>query len=107
MSTAAQIVLCNCPDNQTAEGLARALVEQQLAACVNVLPGIRSFYRWEGKVEQAEEVALIIKTTATNYPAVEQFIQQQHPYDVPEIITCSVTAGLPAYLEWLEEACKL
>lgn len=106
MPATAQIVFCNCPDDQVAQQLAAGLVQQGLAACVNILPGVRSVYRWEGRVEQAEEVSLLIKTTDTNYPAVEQFIQQQHPYEVPEIIACSVTAGLPAYTEWLEEACR-
>lgn len=106
MSDTALIVLCTCPDQDTAQRLAAGLVELRLAACVNVLPGIRSFYRWEGRLEQAEEVQLILKTRQDRYPAVEQFIQQQHPYEVPEIIACSVTAGLPAYLKWLEDACE-
>lgn len=106
MSANALILLCTCPDDQTAERLAGGLVAERLAACVNVLPGVRSFYRWEGKVEQSTEAQLIIKTTTASYPAVEQFIQQQHPYEVPELIACSVTAGLPAYLKWLEDACK-
>lgn len=106
MSDTALIVLCTCPDGQTAERLASALVEQQLAACVNVLPGIRSFYRWEGRLEQADEIQLIIKTMRSAWPRVEQFIQQQHPYEVPEILAIPVTAGLPAYLKWLEDACE-
>jgi periplasmic divalent cation tolerance protein len=106
MPATAQIVLCTCPDDTTASRLADGLVSERLAACVNVLPGIRSVYLWEGKIEKAGEVQLIIKTNRAKYPAVEQFIQQQHPYEVPEIIACSVTAGLPAYLKWLEDACK-
>lgn len=106
MSAPAQIVLCTCPEQETAQRLATGLVERQLAACVNVLPGVRSFYRWEGRLEQADEVQLLIKTSNNNYPAVEQFIRQQHPYEVPEIIAIPVTAGLPAYLKWLEDACE-
>lgn len=105
MSDPARIVLCTCPDTACAERLARGLVEQRLAACVNILPAIRSFYRWQGKVEQAEELQLLIKTTTATWPRVEQFIQQQHPYEVPEILAVDVGAGSPAYLEWLEDAC--
>ena len=105
MSDPARIVLCTCPDAAGAERLAKELVEQRLAACVNILPAIRSFYRWQGEVEQAEELQLVIKTTADAWPRVEQFIQQQHPYEVPEILALDVAAGSPAYLEWREDAC--
>jgi periplasmic divalent cation tolerance protein len=106
MSTTALIVLCTCPDQQTAEHLASALVERQLAACVNILPGIRSFYRWEGRLQQDDEIQLVIKASQKTWPRLEQFIQQQHPYEVPEILAIPVTAGLPDYLKWLEDACE-
>ena len=105
MSDNARLVLCTCPDTETAERIASGLLEQRLAACVNILPAVRSLYRWEGKLEQAEEVQLFIKTTAPALSDLEQFIQQKHPYKVPEIIAIPVVAGLPAYLKWLEDAC--
>ena len=105
MSATALIALCTCPDTTSAERLAIELVEQGLAACVNVLPGVRSVYRWQGQVEQADEVQLIIKTCDTSWSKLEQFIQQEHPYEVPELIAVPISAGLPAYLTWLESAC--
>jgi periplasmic divalent cation tolerance protein len=105
MSDNARLVLCTCPDTETAERIASGLLEQRLAACVNILPAVRSLYRWEGQLEQAEELQLFIKTTAPALSDLEQFIQQKHPYKVPEIIAIPVVAGLPAYLKWLEDAC--
>lgn len=105
MSNSALLALCTCPDQACAEQLAVELVECGLAACVNVLPGIRSIYRWQGQVEQAEEVQLIIKTSSSTWTRVEQFIQHKHPYEVPELIAVPISAGLPAYLTWLESAC--
>lgn len=95
------LVLTNLPDVANAEKLAHALIESRAAACVNVLAPCRSIYRWEGVVETAEEIPLLIKTTAANYPLVEDIIRAQHPYDVPELIATPITNGLPAYLEWL------
>lgn len=95
------LVLCNCPDSAHAETMAHALVEAGVAACVNVLAPCQSVYRWEGKIEQAAEIPLLIKTTAAAYPALEAAIAAHHPYDVPEIIALPITAGLPAYLSWL------
>lgn len=98
----ALVVLTNVPDRATAERLARTLVEQQLAACVNVLAPCRSFYRWEGAVQQDEEVPLLIKTTRTRYPALEAAIRGGHPAELPEIIAVPVECGLAAYLEWVD-----
>lgn len=97
----ALIVLTNCPDEPTANALALAVVEARLAACVNVLPRMQSIYRWQGNVESASEIPLLIKSTAKNYPALEKCIAELHPYDVPEIIALPITHGLPAYLNWL------
>lgn len=95
------LCLCTCPDAATADQLATQLVTARLSACVNVLPGVRSVYRWEDKVERAEEVMLLIKTTGQAYPQLLQHIVQLHPYTTPEVIALPVEGGLPAYLDWV------
>ena len=95
------IVITNCPDEETANHIALAVVEARLAACVNILPRVQSIYRWQGAVESAVEVPLLIKTNAATYPALEAAIRERHPYEVPEIIALPISAGLPAYLNWL------
>jgi periplasmic divalent cation tolerance protein len=95
------LILTNVPDAASAEKLAHALIESRAAACVNVLAACRSIYRWQGAVETADEIPLLIKTTAANYPMVEAIVRAQHPYDVPELIATPITHGLPAYLDWL------
>jgi periplasmic divalent cation tolerance protein len=100
--TEALLVLTNCPDEQAADRIALALVEQRLAACVNRLAPVQSVYRWRGNVERATEVPLLVKTTRERYGDVEQAIRHLHPYDVPEIIALPITAGYAAYLRWIE-----
>jgi periplasmic divalent cation tolerance protein len=95
------LVLTNLPDRATAETLAAALVEFRLAACVNILQPCSSLYRWQGAVEKADEVPLLIKTTEARYAALEEAIRARHPYATPEIIAVPVTRGLPAYLAWV------
>ena len=95
-------VLTNLPDSDSAFNLARELVKLRLAACANVLSPATSFYRWEGREEQAVEYPVLIKSTRERYPALEQAIRARHPYELPEIIAWSVDAGLPAYLDWVE-----
>jgi periplasmic divalent cation tolerance protein len=97
------LVMTNVPDQQSALALAEKLVNLRVAACVNCLPGVKSVYRWQEKTEQATEVALLIKTTRDRYADLESAIQQEHPYDVPEIIALPVEVGLPAYLAWVRE----
>jgi periplasmic divalent cation tolerance protein len=97
------IVLTNCPDTGVADRIARTLVEQHLAACVNRLAAVDSIFRWQGVVERAVEVPLLIKTTRERYSEVEAAIRALHPYDVPEIIAWPITDGLPAYLRWVVE----
>ena len=94
-------MFCTCPDDRTARDLAAALVERRLAACVNVLPGIRSIYRWQGEVQEEGEALLVVKTGRAAYPALESWLAEAHPYDVPEIIALPVEQGLPAYLDWV------
>jgi periplasmic divalent cation tolerance protein len=97
------LVLTNCPDATVAERIARALVENRLAACVNQLPPVTSTYRWQGAVETAEEFTLLIKCTRDRYPAVEEAIRQLHPYQVPEIVALAMVAGFGPYLRWIDE----
>lgn len=95
------LVLTNLPDAYSAHALAGALVEARLAACVNILAPSRSVYRWQGKLENAEEVPVLIKTTAARYAELEAAIRARHPYELPEIIAVPIDRGLPAYLEWV------
>lgn len=98
-----QLVLTTCPDVPTAESIARALVEERLAACVNVLPPMRSFYRWRGQTESAEEQLLIVKIRARDYSTVEQRIAALHPYELPEVVAIPIASGLAGYLAWIED----
>ncbi|MBF0255317.1 MAG: divalent-cation tolerance protein CutA [Gammaproteobacteria bacterium] len=95
--------LCTCPDLTTAQSLARQLVERGLAACVNILPGVSSVYAWQGQVEQAEEVLLLIKTASERVETMQQALAQLHPYEVPEIISLPVSAGHHPYIQWVRE----
>jgi len=95
------IVFTNYPEGEQALALARHLVERRLAACVNVLDGCTSVYRWHGTVETAQEVPVMIKTRRDLYAQVEQAIRQHHPYELPEVVAVPVDAGLPDYLHWV------
>ncbi len=95
------VVLSTCESAEQAGRLARALVEQRLAACVNILPGMRSIYRWKGAVEDAGEWLLLIKSRRELFERVRQTIEKEHSYEVPEIIALPVVAGSDAYLGWL------
>ena len=99
--------MTNLPDRITAEALAASLVEDRLAACVNILQPCRSVYRWKGAVEKAEEVPMLIKTTEACYPALEDAIRARHPYETPELIALPVANGLPDYLAWVEAETQL
>jgi periplasmic divalent cation tolerance protein len=96
------VVLATCGSEGEAQRIARGLVEARLAACVNVLAApVRSIYRWKGKVEEAEERLLVIKTTRGRFRALQREIQRLHSYDAPEIIALPIAAGARAYLDWL------
>jgi periplasmic divalent cation tolerance protein len=99
--TDALVVLVTVPDPGTAAELARALVEERLAACGNVLPGLRSIYRWEGRVHDEAEALLVLKTTRARFEALRQAVLRMHPYQVPEVIALPVEAGSAPYLAWL------
>ena len=98
------IVLCTVPDTATGEALGRHLVENGLAACVNLVPGLTSIYRWQQRVEQAAETLLLIKTHSDRFTELCQTIQRLHPYELPEIVAVPLTAGLPAYLDWITQS---
>jgi periplasmic divalent cation tolerance protein len=97
----ALIVITNTPDRDVALRIARALIDRKLAACVNILPECTSIYRWQGKLETATEVPLMIKTRAAIYDDVEAAIKSLHPYELPEIVAVPIERGLPDFLEWI------
>lgn len=102
-SDAILLVFTNLPDRGAALKLADALIEQHLAACVNVLGGCTSIYRWRGAIERAEEVPVLIKTRAARYADVEAAIRSVHPYELPEVVAVPVAQGLPEYLAWVTQ----
>lgn len=97
------VVLCTAPDLEVARRLARGVVDARLAACVNILPAVESVYRWQGVVEEATEVELIMKTTRACFAALQAFVVEAHPYDVPALVALPVATGLPDYLAWIAE----
>ena len=102
MEAAAVVILCTAPAaGDVAVTLARGLVEGRLAACVNLIPGVRSLYTWKDELADDEEVQLVIKTQGSLYPAVEAWLREHHPYEEPEILALPVTLGSPGYLAWL------
>jgi periplasmic divalent cation tolerance protein len=99
--TDALVVLITAPDGAEAARIAELLVGEALCACVNIVPGVTSIYRWKGAVEQSTEVLCLIKTTRDRYPALAARVVQLHPYEVPEVLALPVAAGLDAYLSWM------
>jgi periplasmic divalent cation tolerance protein len=97
-----RVVLCNAPKDH-AERIARALVEAKLAACVNLVPGVVSIYRWKGTIEREEETTLLIKTSDDRVDALMDEIRKQHPYEVPEIVALPTNEVNPAYAAWVEK----
>lgn len=101
MSGEVVALLMTAPDEETGRRIARALVEERLAACVNVLPGVHSIYRWKGAVEESDEVMLVAKTRAERAPALAARVRALHPYELPEVVALPVTDGSRAYLRWV------
>lgn len=99
--TEAVVVLVTVPTPERAAEIARALVEERLAACGNVVPGLRSIYRWEGKVQEDAEALLLLKTTRARFEALRERVLALHPYDVPEVVALPVEAGSAPYLAWI------
>ena len=97
------IVLSTFPADQDAAGLATTLVNERLAACVNILPPMQSVYRWDGKLERASEHQLVMKTTAARVEALKARLAELHPYDVPELLVLTVSDGGDAYLRWVHD----
>ena len=102
---AAVVVHCSCPDADTAARIARALVDERLAACVQVLPGMTSTYRWQGDVQVDAELLLLAKTVSARIEALKARIAALHPYEVPELLVFEAADGAPGYVAWLEQAC--
>ena len=97
------VILCTVPDEATAERLATGLVEERLAACVNAIPGVKSFYRWQGKVEADTELQLVIKTRGERFDELAAWISENHPYEVPEIVAIPAARVSEAYFAWAAE----
>ncbi len=97
-------VLVTAPDAETGETLATAVVQERLAACVNIVPGLTSVYRWEGRVHRDAEVLLVMKTTAAGAGALRERVLELHPYEVPEVLVLPVAGGHGAYMEWVRSA---
>ena len=98
------VVLCTTDSAESAAGMARELVGRQLAACVNVIPGVRSFYRWQGEIAEDGEHLLVIKTRAARLEEARTCIRELHPYDLPEVIALPVQDGDGDYLDWVRQS---
>jgi periplasmic divalent cation tolerance protein len=101
-----RIVFCSAGSEDEARKIARHLVEQRLAACVNIVPRMESIYRWQGKLESSGEWLLLIKTTVERFPAVRDAIRDLHSYELPECIAISIEDGSSGYLEWIAQSVK-
>ena len=96
------LTITTCPDKESAESLAYILVENGLAACVSIIPGVTSVYEWQGEINKGQECILLIKTRADIYEDLESTIRSEHPYELPEIIAVPIERGLSTYLSWLD-----
>lgn len=100
----ASVVLSTMPNTEIARYIVRLVVEERLAACGSVLPAVVSIYRWEGSIQEADEVQVILKTTTENVTKLIARVTELHPYEVPEIISLNIADGLPAYLAWIDSS---
>ncbi len=98
------LALCTCPDEATASTLARGLVDERLAACVNILTGVRSIYRWRDEVCDDGEVLMLIKCTRSRFDALQSWLLNHHPYDVPEVVALDVSKVSDEYRAWVESS---
>ena len=96
------LVLTTCPGSTTAKRIANDLVMEKLAACVQIIPGVQSFFCWAGRMDNAAELLLLIKTTSDRYKALENRIKVLHPYELPEVISVTISGGLERYLDWID-----
>ena len=106
MPEEALVVLVTFPDVETARRIVTTLVEERLAACGNLVPNVESIYRWQGAVETASEVLVLLKTEIRSYSALETRLQELHPYEVPECLAVNIAKGASPYLRWLNESVK-
>ncbi|MDP2271047.1 MAG: divalent-cation tolerance protein CutA [Archangium sp.] len=104
MSSGIAVVLVTAPNEENAALIARTLIEERLIMCANLLPGVRSLYRWEGAVADEREVMMVLKAPAAHYPALQARILSLHPSTVPEVLRLEVPEGSPAYLQWVLSA---
>ncbi len=100
------IALCTCPDPESADQIANDLVSEKLAACVTQIPGVRSFYVWDGEAQVDEEIQLVIKTTSSKLATVEERIKALHSYEVPELVALPACGGSQSYLDWVRKSCS-
>jgi len=98
------VVLITCPNRRAAEAIGRTLVEERLAACANIMPGLTSIYRWQGKICRDSEVLVLLKTRRSCFPTLTRRVRQLHPYTVPEIVALPVVLGSPTYLAWVADS---
>ena len=96
-------ILCSCPDEETASRLATGMIKNRHAACVNILPGIRSIYSWEGEIKDEQEVLMVIKTLSAHFFVLEHWLEEHHPYDVPELLALPAEHVSESYHKWLRE----
>lgn len=94
-------ILCTAPDEATAERLAEGMINNNHAACVNILPKVRSIYRWKGEIKKEQEVLMVIKTTSSHFFVIEHWLEEHHPYEVPELVALKAEHVADAYLQWL------
>ena len=102
-----RLVLTTCPDEATARAISRALVEERLAACGNVVPNVTSIYRWKGAIEEAGEVLLLLKIPADGVPSAAVRLRELHPYELPEVLVLEIEAGSAEYLRWVVQETRV
>jgi len=106
MTTPYLVLLTTCPNETTAQQLAYSLLQNELVACINLLPQTRSIFKWKGQIVEEQEILLLMKTRQECYTAIEAMLQTQHPYEVPELIALPIEQGLLDYLRWIDETVK-
>ena len=99
----AVVILVTAPDGETAASVGSKLVEDRLAACVNIIPGLRSIFRWEDKVQEEAEVLLLVKARRQDVDTIAARVSELHPYEVPEVVATEIVGGLGAYLDWVDD----
>lgn len=97
------VVLSTVSDRESANRIARALVSEKLAACVNVIPGVTSFYEWDGSIQEENEIIILMKSESSAFEKLKKRILDLHPYELPELVTLDISGGLPEYLEWVRK----